>query len=265
MFEYKRLNVFDYATTLWDEQAARARESGKKFAADVAPYAKGRGVDVDANLCAVQAEQAAKGVVWATFFKNVYGWCVRDTNNNGGGRMSPNFKTVPEAIAWAAQWHAKDPEKRRVDYVFGRIEDENREFAAGLVTYYRLSGLLPEEAPQGGTMLWKIVKGNPTQNRAPEFVRYFSGTRGEALELVKPTPNLFPVLCGVDETRLYYTQRRLDTLYQMVGAIEAAVKDLPIAKRVNEIFHTYEVEADRFRKAESADVIGRLTDKGEAK
>lgn len=115
-------------------------------------------------------------------------------------------------------------------------------------------------------MLWKIVEGNPTQVQAPKFVRYFSGTREEALELVKPTPKLFPVICSVDETRLYYTQKRLDTVYQMVGAMQALVSDNgELSRRMNEIFHTYETEVDKYRKAESGDVIGRLTDKGEGK
>jgi hypothetical protein len=75
--------------------------------------ALGLGIDVDpdAELCRKQREDQAAGKIAARIQKNIYGYCVADTMNDGGGRMSPNFKSLEEAKAWAADWVAKDPAK----------------------------------------------------------------------------------------------------------------------------------------------------------
>ncbi len=69
-------------------------------------------VDPDADLCRRQREEAAAGIVVAVLFKNIYGWCVRDTFNDGLGNMSGNFNTKEEAASWAASWIAADPARR---------------------------------------------------------------------------------------------------------------------------------------------------------
>jgi hypothetical protein len=106
-------------------------------------------------------------------------------------------------------------------------------------------------------MLWRILKGYAGNPTGGKFVRYFEGTKAEALE--QASTSLFPVLCSVDETRLYYTERRVDELYQMIGGMMAT--DMPEAskKRLTEIFHTYEVKIDAIRKAQSQAVIETLT------
>ena len=45
---------------------------------------------------------------------NIHGWCVRDRNNNGAGRMSQNYPTKDEALKWANDWYNEDSSKRQV-------------------------------------------------------------------------------------------------------------------------------------------------------
>ena len=69
-------------------------------------------VDPDAELCRRQRADAAAGKILATLAKNIYGFYVRDTFNDGAGNMSGNFKTLDEARAWCAAWIAEDPARR---------------------------------------------------------------------------------------------------------------------------------------------------------
>jgi hypothetical protein len=68
-------------------------------------------VDPDAELCRRQREETAVGIIKATLARNMYGFCVRDTYNDGAGNMSGNFKTLAEAMAWASAWIVEDPAK----------------------------------------------------------------------------------------------------------------------------------------------------------
>jgi hypothetical protein len=118
-----RVTIFDCTKPEWADAAKRAKASGVSFAEAVAPYTGGRGVDRDANLCAVQREQQAAGYIAAELGRNIYGYCIRDTMNDGGGRLSPNMTTALEAVLWAREWHAKAPDKRTVSVVLQTPED----------------------------------------------------------------------------------------------------------------------------------------------
>ena len=89
----------------WDMEAKRAKELGQR---DL-----GYG-DPDANLCAVQSRHQQQGYQMAEISHNVYGFCLRDTNNNGAGRMSSNFAKYSDALEFAQQWHAERPAFREV-------------------------------------------------------------------------------------------------------------------------------------------------------
>ena len=69
-------------------------------------------IDTDADLCRQQRADQRAGKILGTLASNIHGFCVRDTMNDGRGRMSPNFKTLDEARAWAVEWVAADPIKR---------------------------------------------------------------------------------------------------------------------------------------------------------
>lgn len=66
------------------------------------------------HYVAVQSSQFRRGFLEAVIGSNRFGWCVRDTMNDGLGRMSNNMEKVEDAIQWAKDWHAKMPECRRV-------------------------------------------------------------------------------------------------------------------------------------------------------
>lgn len=101
--------LFECTDQRFDLARVRAGEQGRQAMIDT-----GCRVDPDQNLCAVQAEQMGAGYTLACIDTNIYGYCVRDTNNNGGGRLSPNFPTPLEAINWARNWHGEKPALREV-------------------------------------------------------------------------------------------------------------------------------------------------------
>ena len=70
--------------------------------------------DRDHHLCAEQRSQARRGYMVAIIFQNIYGYCVRDTMNDGLGNMSGNFSTHAEALEWARVWHSRAPDRREV-------------------------------------------------------------------------------------------------------------------------------------------------------
>jgi hypothetical protein len=118
-----RVTIYDCTNPAWGDQAKRAKASGVAFANTVAPYAPpGVWIDRDAELCRTQRAQAAAGYVSAELSSNIYGYCIRDTMNDGQGRMSPNFKTPVEALLWAKEWHAKAPESRRISAIMPEIK-----------------------------------------------------------------------------------------------------------------------------------------------
>jgi hypothetical protein len=112
--------IFPCATTKWREQAEKAKTDGRALFIKTG----GRLADIDRQLCCIQAAQQGAGYILAELTDNIYGFCVRDTMNDGGGRLSPNFKTALEVWEWARDWQAKDPERREV--VLGYLDRDRR-------------------------------------------------------------------------------------------------------------------------------------------
>jgi hypothetical protein len=74
--------------------------------------------DRDHHLCCEQRYQQRDGFRMVEVATNIFGYCVRDTHNDGqgvlfGGRDRPGT-TWDEACEWAHQWHAKKPTHRMV-------------------------------------------------------------------------------------------------------------------------------------------------------
>jgi len=101
--------LFQCTDRRFDLARVRAGAQGRQAMIDT-----GCRVDPDQNLCAVQSEQMSAGYTLARIDTNIYGFCVRDTNNSGGGRLSPNFSAVSEALAWARSWYEQRPALREV-------------------------------------------------------------------------------------------------------------------------------------------------------
>jgi hypothetical protein len=103
------LVIFECTDRTFEQQAQRANELGRQ-----AMIQTGCRVDPDSNLCAAQIDAARAGFLRARIDSNIYGFCVRDTMNDGAGRMSPNFATPTEALTWAREWHQQRPALREV-------------------------------------------------------------------------------------------------------------------------------------------------------
>lgn len=77
--------------------------------------------DRDGQLCAVQRDHQRAGFTHVVVDTNIYGWCVRDTINDGLGTMfggrARRGTTHDEALAWAREWHAEQPTHRKVSEV----------------------------------------------------------------------------------------------------------------------------------------------------
>jgi hypothetical protein len=74
-------------------------------------------VDADNHLCAMQRQQAREGYVLAILETNIYGFCVRDTLNDGLGTLHSarwGGGSAEAALDFAIRWHAVAPEKREV-------------------------------------------------------------------------------------------------------------------------------------------------------
>lgn len=70
------------------------------------------------HLCCEQSYQHRDGFRMVELATNIYGYCIRDTMNDGmgviyGGRARPGT-TREEAMEWARQWHAEKPTHRMV-------------------------------------------------------------------------------------------------------------------------------------------------------
>jgi hypothetical protein len=104
-------NVVLFAATdkSFDQRAQLASARGRQSMIDT-----GGRVDPDRDLCTAQIENMRAGYIAVRITTNIYGFCVRDTNNLGGGRMSPNFATAAEVIDWAENWYLEAPDKREV-------------------------------------------------------------------------------------------------------------------------------------------------------
>lgn len=99
---------------------------------------QGARIDYDAHLCSMQRQQEREGFVLAAISTNIYGFCVRDTLNDGlgvmlranGGKRGGDGSAA-RAIEWARKWHAEDPSRRAV--VKGYIDSDLRaEFDAAI-------------------------------------------------------------------------------------------------------------------------------------
>jgi hypothetical protein len=78
------------------------------------------------HFCAMQRQQERDGFVLVEIATNMFGFCVRDTMNDGqgvmfGGRARPGTTQV-EAVEWAREWHAKRPTHREVISGYGYVE-----------------------------------------------------------------------------------------------------------------------------------------------
>lgn len=104
--------LFAATSDKWKNDIADAR-SLDKYA--VAQHSQ---VDRDHHLCCVQRQHAREGYVLVEVATNIFGYCVRDTHNDGdgvlfGGRRRPGT-TKQEAIDWARDWHNQLPTHREV-------------------------------------------------------------------------------------------------------------------------------------------------------
>jgi hypothetical protein len=81
----------------------------------------------DDELCRRQRDEAAAGFVDVTIDRNKYGWCVRPLSNlvNGGQRLSDNYPTREEAVAWARDYVSAIPSRRRL-MTFRHFPDDPR-------------------------------------------------------------------------------------------------------------------------------------------
>lgn len=87
--------------------------------------------DHDHHLCAMQRQQFRDGFVLAEVSTNIYGFCVRDTLNDGlgvllrayGGKRGGDG-SAKRAIQFAREWHAEAFDKRAV--VVGYIDSDLR-------------------------------------------------------------------------------------------------------------------------------------------
>lgn len=73
--------------------------------------------DRDNSLCNMQLQQARDGYMLVEVGWNIYGFCVRDTLNDGAGVLWSGRNgdgTAEGALRFAAEWHARDPERREV-------------------------------------------------------------------------------------------------------------------------------------------------------
>ena len=77
-------------------------------------------------LCALQSEQARRGVLGARLCKSIYGWSVhyasglQDFGLIAGVRRGELSGTLEEAEEFCRQWVARDPANR---YAYGRSSD----------------------------------------------------------------------------------------------------------------------------------------------
>jgi hypothetical protein len=73
--------------------------------------------DRDNALCNMQMQQSREGYMLVRVCWNIYGFCVRDTLNDGAGVLWSGKNgdgTAEGALHFAAEWHARDIERREV-------------------------------------------------------------------------------------------------------------------------------------------------------
>lgn len=112
-----RTTLIAPTSTEWADGIARAREIDTIAVRDFGQH------DRCHHLCCEQRSQQARGYVMVEIGTNIFGYCVRDTINDGqgvlfGGRSRPGT-TQAEALAWAREWHAQRPTHREVIAGYG--------------------------------------------------------------------------------------------------------------------------------------------------
>ncbi len=105
--------VFSCASNRWKDMTADAKSLDRLAFTTQSRFGR---VDPDAHLCAMQRQQAREGFVQAAISTNIYGFCVRDTLNDGHGVLhsARNGGGALAAVEFAKAWHAADPERREV-------------------------------------------------------------------------------------------------------------------------------------------------------
>ena len=99
--------IFPCASDLWDKEIEDAKSIDREC---VAKYGQR---DRSHHHCCVQRQQQRAGYMMVEISTNIYGFCVRDTHNDGLGNMSGNGSAA-FAVEWASNWHAARPTHRVV-------------------------------------------------------------------------------------------------------------------------------------------------------
>jgi hypothetical protein len=104
--------LFDVTDPQWAERILSAKWMD---AYAVGNFGQG---DRDHHLCGEQRYQHRDGFRMVEVATNIYGYCVRDTMNDGQGVLFGGAyrkgTTWAEALEWARQWHAGHPTHRQV-------------------------------------------------------------------------------------------------------------------------------------------------------
>ncbi|MES2347065.1 MAG: hypothetical protein V4641_05780 [Pseudomonadota bacterium] len=104
------------ATDKWQRMTERAKESDAEFTTTLAKVGQSN-PDRDAGLCAMQRQQARDGYMLVQLSWSIYGFCVRDTLNDGMGVLwsgRSDDGTAEGALQFAAEWQSRDPGRREV-------------------------------------------------------------------------------------------------------------------------------------------------------
>lgn len=102
-------------SSAWQDEADHAKAMDRDCVAKFGQR------DRDLHLCSVQRSQQRRGYLMAKVTTNRYGFCVRDTMNDGLGNMSGNG-SAEWALQWAREWHAEAPASRVV--ILGFVADD---------------------------------------------------------------------------------------------------------------------------------------------
>lgn len=104
------------ASNKWQLMTERAKAQDVEFTERLAKIGHSN-PDRDAGLCAIQLQQARDGYVRVELGWNIYGFCVRDTLNDGQGVLwsgRSDDGSAEGALRFAAEWQARDPDRREV-------------------------------------------------------------------------------------------------------------------------------------------------------
>lgn len=104
------------ASDKWQRMHEAAKTRDREFTHHLARIGQSN-PDRDASLCNTQLQAAREGYVLASVDWNIYGFCVRDTLNDGQGVLwsgRTGDGSAEGALRFATEWHARDPERRAV-------------------------------------------------------------------------------------------------------------------------------------------------------